>query len=221
MLRIRLLDILFFAMVAAFIAFRLRNVLGGIIGIPVGLAYSGSTATGFFCRSRDGNSFAIGWRSWLACPRCRGVRRAIRFPGGLMFGAMIASAVLHAPGRSRRCMPVDCGHRRDRDRRDDRLAVRQHGSVHVVAISRRGARLVRGRDFDASAFVFVLTAFLPLRIADVVVAFSAGAQNTMMVLALALHLDPIFIGAHHLARYLLVSVSVPLVGHWLRPPRRR
>jgi hypothetical protein len=40
----------------------------------------------------------------------------------------------------------------------------------------------------------------------------------MMVLALALHLDPIFIGAHHLARYLLVSLSVPLVGRWLGPP---
>jgi uncharacterized membrane protein AbrB (regulator of aidB expression) len=40
----------------------------------------------------------------------------------------------------------------------------------------------------------------------------------MMVLALALHLDPIFIGAHHLARYLLVSLTIPLFGRWLGPP---
>ena len=57
----------------------------------------------------------------------------------------------------------------------------------------------------------------PVRIADVVVAYAPGAQDTMMVLALALHLDPIFVGAHHLARYILVSLSIPLVGRWLGP----
>ena len=70
----------------------------------------------------------------------------------------------------------------------------------------------------ASVFVLILTAVLPLRIADVVVAYAPGAQDTMMVLALALHLDPIFIGAHHLSRYLLVSLSIPLLGKWLGPP---
>ena len=45
----------------------------------------------------------------------------------------------------------------------------------------------------------------PFRIADLVVAFSPGAQDTMMVLALALHLDPVFVGAHHVARFLVVT----------------
>jgi uncharacterized membrane protein AbrB (regulator of aidB expression) len=52
----------------------------------------------------------------------------------------------------------------------------------------------------------------------VVVAYAPGAQDTMMVLALALHLDPIFVGAHHLARYVLVSLSIPMLGKWLGPP---
>jgi hypothetical protein len=30
----------------------------------------------------------------------------------------------------------------------------------------------------------------------------------MMVLALALHLDPVYVGAHHLARFLVVTISV-------------
>ena len=50
--------------------------------------------------------------------------------------------------------------------------------------------------------------FLPFRLADVVVAFAPGAQDTMMVLALALSLDPIYVGAHHLARFLVVSFTV-------------
>jgi uncharacterized membrane protein AbrB (regulator of aidB expression) len=41
-----------------------------------------------------------------------------------------------------------------------------------------------------------------------VIAFSPGAQDTMMVLALALHLDPVYVGAHHLARFLVVTISV-------------
>jgi uncharacterized membrane protein AbrB (regulator of aidB expression) len=67
----------------------------------------------------------------------------------------------------------------------------------------------------------LLTQLLNVRIADVVVAFSPGAQDTMMVLALALHLDPIFVGAHHVARFLLVSLSLPILAHWLRGTRVR
>jgi uncharacterized membrane protein AbrB (regulator of aidB expression) len=67
---------------------------------------------------------------------------------------------------------------------------------------------------------------MPVRVADAVVAFAPGAQDTMMVLALALHLDPVFVGALHLSRFLLVSMLVPFLAHRLRketqkPPRER
>ena len=68
----------------------------------------------------------------------------------------------------------------------------------------------------ASAFVLMLTVMLPLPIADVVVAFSPGAQDTMMVLALALHLDPVFVGALHLSRFVLVSLLVPILAQRIR-----
>jgi uncharacterized membrane protein AbrB (regulator of aidB expression) len=53
-----------------------------------------------------------------------------------------------------------------------------------------------------------VTHFFPFPIANVVIAFSPGAQDTMMVLALALHLDPVYVGAHHLTRFLVVTFSV-------------
>jgi hypothetical protein len=34
----------------------------------------------------------------------------------------------------------------------------------------------------------------------------------MMVLALALHLDPVYVGVHHLARFLVVTFSVALAA---------
>jgi uncharacterized protein len=43
----------------------------------------------------------------------------------------------------------------------------------------------------------------------------------MMVMALALHLDPIFVGAHHIARFLLVSLSLPILASRLRGTRTR
>jgi hypothetical protein len=38
----------------------------------------------------------------------------------------------------------------------------------------------------------------------------------MMVLALSLHLDPVFVGALQLSRFLLVSLLVPFLAHRIR-----
>jgi uncharacterized membrane protein AbrB (regulator of aidB expression) len=46
-----------------------------------------------------------------------------------------------------------------------------------------------------------------------VIAFAPGAQDTMMVLALSLNIDPVFVGAHQLARFLVVSLSLPVFAY--------
>jgi uncharacterized protein len=56
--------------------------------------------------------------------------------------------------------------------------------------------------------VLIVIHFYPFPIANVVIAYAPGAQDTMMVLALALHLDPVYVGAHHLARFLVVTFSL-------------
>ncbi len=65
----------------------------------------------------------------------------------------------------------------------------------------------------ASCFILLATTVVGAPPADLVVAFSPGAQDTMMLLALALQLDPVFVGAHHLARYVIVSMGVPFAAH--------
>ncbi len=37
-------------------------------------------------------------------------------------------------------------------------------------------------------------------------------RDVIMLLALALHLDPVYVGAHHLTRIFYVSVTMPLVA---------
>ena len=68
----------------------------------------------------------------------------------------------------------------------------------------------------AALSVLALTMLMSVRPADAVLAFAPGAQDTMMVLALALHLDPVFVGALHLSRFLLVSMLVPFLAHRIR-----
>ena len=44
------------------------------------------------------------------------------------------------------------------------------------------------------------------------IAFAPGSVDAMMLLALALNLDPVYVGAHHLARIFYVSLTMPLVA---------
>ena len=148
----------------------------------------------------------------------------LRFPGGLLFGAMIGSGFLHGAGYINSALPFWVV----------AMAVVGIGAFTGARFANTAPRLLTRYIWAAlgsfavalsvaSAFVLLLTTLLSVRVADAVVAFAPGAQDTMMVLALSLHLDPVFVGAHHLWRFLLVSLSLPLqvrrAGNALRPAK--
>src|SRR5262249_17675036 len=146
----------------------------------------------------------------------------IRFPGGLLFGAMAGSG-LHGTDLVHVSLPWWAGGG----------AVLTLGAVAGARFANTSLRILLSYlaaafgSFAvavtvAASFALVVVALLPLRIADVIVAFAPGAQDTMMVLALAMHLDPVYVGAHHLARFLAVSFSVAVVARRLvrHEPRR-
>jgi uncharacterized membrane protein AbrB (regulator of aidB expression) len=64
----------------------------------------------------------------------------------------------------------------------------------------------------ATVFVVIVARLFSFPIANIVIAFAPGAQDTMMVLALALHLDPVYVGAHHLARFLVVTFAIAVAA---------
>src|SRR5216683_3254889 len=147
----------------------------------------------------------------------------IRFPGGLLFGAMAGSAFLHGTGLIHVSLPWWAGS----------AAVLTLGAVAGARFANTSPKILLSYlaaafgSFAvavavAASFALVVVALLPFRIADVIVAFAPGAQDTMMVLALAMHLDPVYVGAHHLARFLAVSFSVAVVARRLisREPTR-
>jgi membrane AbrB-like protein len=66
-----------------------------------------------------------------------------------------------------------------------------------------------------AAIAIAVTLAAPLPVADVIVAYAPGAVDAMMILALALNLDPVFVGAHHLARVFVVSLGLPILARYL------
>jgi uncharacterized membrane protein AbrB (regulator of aidB expression) len=52
---------------------------------------------------------------------------------------------------------------------------------------------------------------LSLDVGPMAIAYAPGAIEAMMVLALALNYDPAFVGAHHLARFMLVLATMPAI----------
>ncbi len=134
----------------------------------------------------------------------------LRFPGGLIFGAMLVSAILHGSGLIHAVLPWWVVN----------AAMVSLGAVTGSRFANTGLRLLL--QYLAAAlgsfavsiavvavFAWIAVDLMAFRISDVVVSYAPGALDVMMILALALHLDPVFVGAHHVARFMLVSLSLP------------
>jgi len=137
----------------------------------------------------------------------------IRFPGGLLFGAMLTSAVLHGSGLIHAVMPWWAAN----------TAMVAMGAITGSRFANTPPRMLLnfvGAAFGsfavavtiAAAFAAVLISVLSLRAAEVMIAFAPGSVDAMMLLALALNLDPVYVGAHHLTRIFFVSLTMPLVA---------
>ncbi|MBN9467756.1 MAG: AbrB family transcriptional regulator [Bosea sp.] len=55
--------------------------------------------------------------------------------------------------------------------------------------------------------------------ASAMAAFAPGGLEAMAMLAFAMGLDPLYVGAHHLVRFMLVGLSMPFVIGWLKPEK--
>jgi membrane AbrB-like protein len=146
--------------------------------------------------------------------------RLAKFPASWMFGAMIGSSVLHGAGLVEGGLPP---------------SVRGIALVGIGAlIGTRFARVKAGVLLShvnaalgsfaiaiviSGIFVAVIALTTPVRFADIIVAFAPGAMDAMLALALTLHIDPIFVGAHHLSRFVFVTIATPGIVHLFGRPQ--
>jgi membrane AbrB-like protein len=141
------------------------------------------------------------------------ILQKLRFPGGMIFGAMVGSATLHGGGFVSGGLPwgvaatvmVALGTvNGSRFAGTDRRML-----LHYVGAAMGSFAVSVGL---AVCFASIAAMLVPVPIADIVIAYAPGAQDTMLLLALALKLDPVFVGAHHLGRFLTVSLTVPFIA---------
>jgi membrane AbrB-like protein len=146
--------------------------------------------------------------------------RLAKFPASWMFGAMIGSSVLHGTGLIEGGLPP---------------WVRGVALVGIGAlIGSRFARMTTRTLLShinaalgsfavaiaiSAIFVAVTALTTHVRFSDIVVAFAPGAMDAMLALALTLHIDPIFVGAHHLSRFVFVSITTPGIVHLFGRPQ--
>ena len=133
-----------------------------------------------------------------------------RIPGGLIVGAMAASGVLHGAGWVHAFLPVPiaiCSFIVMGAMIGTRLGGADVKSLARLGLVGIGALLV---GTTVGCFFAVVVAWaLNLRVADVVMAYAPGAIEAMTIIAFALHLDPVFVGVHHLARFTFMSMVLP------------
>jgi uncharacterized protein len=146
--------------------------------------------------------------------------RLANFPASWMFGAMIASSVLHGTGMIEGGLPpwmrgvalvgigALIGTRFARVKKSTLLS-----HINAALGSFTVAIII------SAIFVTVIVLSTHVRFADVVVAFAPGAMDAMLALALTLHIDPIFVGAHHLSRFVFVSITTPGIVHLFGRPQ--
>jgi membrane AbrB-like protein len=145
----------------------------------------------------------------------------IRFPGGLLFGAMLTSAALHGSGYIHVVMPWWVTN----------TVMIAFGAVTGSRFAGTPLRLLAdfiGAAFGSfavavaatAAFAAGLVGILALPVGEVMIAYAPGAVDAMMLLALALNLDPVYVGAHHLARIFFVSLAMPLLARRVAHPHK-
>jgi membrane AbrB-like protein len=189
------------------------RVLVVAIGLPSGLALFGLAAGGVIIVPGPPLSESLGELAIIAAVSSVMAIAMVklRVPGGILFGAMAGSALLHGPGFVHAAPPWWLG----------ASAVVTLGAVVGARFANSTPRMLLDYVWAAlgssavaigvaSFFVLIVTRYLPFDPADVAIAFAPGAQDTMMVLALALRLDPVYVGAHHLLRFLVVTFTVAL-----------
>lgn len=146
----------------------------------------------------------------------------LRVPGGVMLGALLASAAFHGSDYAPVAIPeplvvfglvsigVLIGERLRREHRS------QLGKLLPAAL---GALAIGFAAAGLSGVVAHL--LLGIDLGRIAVAYAPGALEALTAVAYQFNIDPAYVAAHHVVRFVALSVSIPLLARWLagaKPP---
>ncbi len=145
----------------------------------------------------------------------------LRLPGGILVGALLASAVLHGSQIAPLAIPdalvlfglvaigIVIGERIRHEHR------RELGRLLPVAL----VALLIG--FAAAAVSGVVAhVALGIDLGRIAVAYAPGALEALTAIAYQFNIDPAYVAAHHVVRFVALSLSIPFLAKWLAGTRR-
>lgn len=203
------------AVIQSFRLVLLMAVLPGLISVA-GLASAGNRA---IAAASPGHWSEFPLLFVLSVSCGLGMER-LRVPGGATVGAMLASAILHGTGLVTATIP-------------EGVMIVGFAVMGVMIAERfAGTSLVEIRQLlraSVGAFVIgtvisILCALIVawitgLKVGKVVLAYAPGGIEAMAILAFLLDMDPAFVGAHHIVRFLGIALMLPLTVRLVLGPR--
>lgn len=144
--------------------------------------------------------------------------KLLRLPAGLLIGAVIGSALVHATSVVTATVP-------------NVILIPSFVVLGAfIALRFRGTTLEGlRRDLAASTVALVIaivvafvgavmvSRLLGIPLADALIAYAPGGLEAMIILAFALGLDIAYVGTHHLVRFLGIALLLPLAARFVSP----
>jgi len=136
-----------------------------------------------------------------------------KFPAGMLFGGMITAAILHlgavVPGQIPPAILIPC-----QIVLGCFIGLRFYGTDLAFL---RKALVPSVGAFTIAVMIsmfgaVIVSAGLHLPLGQVIVAFAPGGIEAMTILAFVLGLDPAYVATHQLARFLGISLLLPLIA---------
>lgn len=141
----------------------------------------------------------------------------LRLPGGWMIGGLVASAALYLSGTvTTHLWPelvagvtVMLGAIAGSRFRPGDLALLPYlAKPALVAFA-----IAMGVSLAAASLV---SALLGVRFIQALLAFAPGALDALVIIAFTLNIDPAYVAAHHVVRFVALVAAVPILARWLR-----
>ncbi len=139
-----------------------------------------------------------------------------KLPGGMMLGALLSSALLFGTAIVDLRLPpvianvgmivlgIVIG---------SRFAGLEKSEIRQLALASFNA-FVLGTA-AAATIGYILHLATGIGLSKIALAFVPGAMEAMTVISFVLGVDPTYVAAHHVMRFLFIAVSVPFIAKWL------
>lgn len=140
----------------------------------------------------------------------------LKMGGGMIFGAMIASGAIHGGGLATGRVPFDimiCGQIMIGAWAGSRFAGFDWALFGRTIVA---STLAIGTSLGVTlGFATFASKYLGMPFGATLIAYAPGGLEAMIVLALGLGIDPLFVSAHHFSRYFLINLSLPFIIQYL------